>query len=1113
MTKAVKKPAAKKPAAKVVAKKPAKPAAKQGATKKPAKLPVAFLRKLVAALERPDAAQQCGALHDQLAQLGSPRDGIAATALLAETRKGTPIARAFLTALATDGATPEADVVVKHCAALERGRKLMFGPFAMVWRKASDLSALDGAYANFTKAIVDDPDLLAVGVEVAKRSGNATTLADRTARLERATRLAPLLDDLSSAAKAPARERATKQLAALAAADRAHVHARVIDAPRAYAEPLAIAAVLACADDPRIGDMAIAGAIADMHYHGEEELTAAWQPRVAAGDAALITRLLGLFEWVSLWATDDDQLAPYIHALWPAGGRPDVFPHVEHAMASANEVVRAAICEEWLREPEGQKSFDDRQIDKLVRSAVAIAEGGDNTDDRRGANRALFYMAHPGARHALMDAIRHADTKHNDDLRRNCYNGLTNIELPEVTAFFIDRLFVEREEYWGLLEEFSARMNAATHQLALRTFQQRAADPDAIHAVTAYADLLVHKKPMPRQLVELGRAILAWKPPTNDDARRLRHVFEEATLASFSINSPDDARAFVARANALPDKPYSDYLVVDRDTKTPAHFTDADVKKQLAALESGKLDKAIADARAQAAAARAAGTPIALDDARLGALAGCTVTSRFLDDRERKVVWFYDEAGELHVYDGYAVVPMTLEVAGVGATEIGYNNEMAEFVAGTTVIDERVLLMHPKDKTSTAWREVFRLGAKLLVFESGADKPVGLSFGSTAAARDAFARFAANPPAELAVVDPYYREGAGAIRREYYTPLAKGAYNSNGTTRVATTGRELTGYFDPDVPPLPLKHASPEAAIAAWRAWEGVVFAAGGRLQKVWIDKDTTRREDTVLAAFFDDRYRTDGKGAAWHARAFVEMMDAVDEAGLRALVPDIVAQAGPPATDAEIAAYQATVPNPIPAVLAEVWREVGSAGFTSKAHSARLLPPTEVVAKRAELRASLRTWATKHLKGRRQKDTLAQAEICDVIAVSDGSPAILYDTTHDNDDERWFTNPGGGWWEKALGWNIAVELTTLLKDELLHRLGDAYRLKLGQRASDATRRARLSKGDKEYEAIVDGTVTVTRALTPKSPGKPSVKTHASPEAATKFFDAAIAAAKSKGFK
>src|SRR5262249_48480375 len=97
-------------------------------------------------------------------------------------------------------------------------------------------------------------------------------------------------------------------LAKLTTPDRWHVYARVVDNPHAYDQEIAVEAVKTLADDSSVPDTALSSAIVEMRYHGNDKLVADWKQRIAGGDSAVITRVLGLFEWTALWATDDDQL-------------------------------------------------------------------------------------------------------------------------------------------------------------------------------------------------------------------------------------------------------------------------------------------------------------------------------------------------------------------------------------------------------------------------------------------------------------------------------------------------------------------------------------------------------------------------------------------------------------------------------------------------------------------------------------------------------------------------------------------------------------------------------------------------------------------------------------
>jgi hypothetical protein len=1093
-----------------------KPAAKKPAKTKPAKIPVGVLRELGEAIERSEPAWQVQGLTESLAKLGA-RAPVAAAALLAKTRKGSPLARAYLTALGdTDNAVDAANLVVRHCVSMERGRKAVRGAFVAVWRKATDVAAIDAACKNFSRGLLDDPDLLDAAVDAAVKLGDTAAVTSLAGRLDRAQRLRPLLADLSGAA--PQRVRARHQLASLPAPERWHVYARVIDNPRAYDQELAFDAVRTLADDPSVSDMALSSAIVEMRYHGNDKLVADWQARIAADDNAMITRVLGLFEWTALWATDADQLEPYIHALYPAGGRPEVFASVEHALAGNSVVVRQAVLEEWLRAAERVRAFSDTQVDKLVRMTVTIAEAGDDTDDRRAANRALFYAAHPGARHALMDAVRNASTVKNDELRYNLYFGLSRIDHPDVVPFLVDRMFAEREDYWSLLEALETKIDASANVRVLGMLVERAADPSVVHAATVYADTLIHKKQSPRLVIDLARVVIGWQPATNDDARRLRYIFEQATVAALELTRPDDARTFLARARELPDSPYSDYCVKGRDQKTPAAFATAAIKKTITALEAGKLDDKIAQARAAAEQARAAGKPIAADDARLGTLGGCKVSARFFEDRDAHVVWFFDEVGALHVYDGYAITTPSCQVADLGSRSV--RTGMAELVAAHPMIDERALLL---DRKNARAREIIRLGDRLLVHDgSGKDYrdhisvvPLGLRFATTAEARHMFQRLVANPPKGTQSIDPWYIDGTGAVRRRYYCPLPGGDHNRDGEARLALLGREIDGHLDDVCPRLEREHATADAAIAAMEAWETRVFASGGRITQLWIDSEATRREDTLLSTFLDQRYRDDAQAPAapWHLRSLGEMYGAIAEAGLVPLVPDIQVRLGPPATDDEIAAYQALIGEPLPDVLLDVWRMVGGGGFTSNETSARFLSPAELVAQRNSLRKELELYVHNHLKGSAKAMRLAMLDDLDVIAVHDDAPLILFDTKQRQPDGRCFSSVDSDWWESALGWQIATDINVLLHSQLQRRLGDVFRLKVGQRVGPNVRRMRLAKGgDHEWEAIVDGAQLLVRS-TGRTMFKPAIKTYATAEAAAKGFDAAVASARKKGFR
>ena len=560
----------------------AKPERKK-APPKPRAAPT-MVKELVAALAQPDVARQVRAIDDAFADVPADKRGASAAAAL-KGKTGASIARAYLSAVAGDAdAAASALAIARHTATMTRGWEAMRGAFVASWRHCADPAAIDGAVRNLSRVLLDDPEVLAASVEAAQRLGDAATLKKRTARLERATRLAPLVARL--AGDRATRAAAVAELDALPPPDRLHVHAQVVAAPRRFDPALAVAAMIALADDPRVPDAALVAAVGTMRGHGLDDLVAAWRTRVAEGDGALINRLLTLFEWTALAATQTEQLAPLIRALQPASGKKDVFTQVENALASDSAVLRCALCEEWLRD-DAMQAFDEAQLDKLWRALIALAELGNDTPDRRAACQALFHASLPGTRRALIDAIRHARPGGNKDLKWSLYFGLAHIDHPEVVPFLVERLFAEREAYGAVIGALGVKFDAGTHRRVLSSLANRADDPDAPQAAALYAEVLVDRDP--RLLIELARTVIGWKPKTKYDGRRMRYVFERASAVALANKSPVDARPLLARARELPDPPYSDYWAVDRDEWTPAPFTEPVTQQRIAALDAGKL--------------------------------------------------------------------------------------------------------------------------------------------------------------------------------------------------------------------------------------------------------------------------------------------------------------------------------------------------------------------------------------------------------------------------------------------------------------------------------------------------------------------------------------------
>jgi hypothetical protein len=345
------------------------------------------------------------------------------------------------------------------------------------------------------------------------------------------------------------------------------------------------AAVLAMADDPNVSDTVVAAALTALAPTKQRQVVASWTERVAAGEAPLVTRLLAMFELAALDAKRPEDLAPFIDPLREVGALTDVFTHVEAAFASENAAVREAVCGRWLADPRAQRVFDDLQIDKLIRCAVAIAESDEDSADRRAACAALRQAVHPGARDALMSAIRYTRSDSNPELRADLYAGIVANRGRHLVPFLVERLFEERAAYGPLVGSFGRVLDDSAHRYVMATLAQRAHDASVIHAATLYADTLARAKAKTR-LLDLARAVHSWQPATNDDARRLRHVIELGIAAAVSLQRADDVRPLYARARQLPDSPYSDYHVYARNTRTPALLADPSLKRIVAKLEA-----------------------------------------------------------------------------------------------------------------------------------------------------------------------------------------------------------------------------------------------------------------------------------------------------------------------------------------------------------------------------------------------------------------------------------------------------------------------------------------------------------------------------------------------
>ena len=122
---------------------------------------------------------------------------------------------------------------------------------------------------------------------------------------------------------------------------------------------------------------------------------------------------------------------------------------------------------------------------------------------------------------------------------------------------------------------------------------------------------------------------------------------------------------------------------------------------------------------------------------------------------------------------------------------------------------------------------------------------------------------------------------------------------------------------------------------------------------------------------------------------------------------------------EAELAAYEATLPSPLPGPLRAMWQAHATASWRVGDDRQCLRSPGEVLADRAASRNRLQALVAAHAKQGWPVDYL------DVIFVDDGAnPTLVFDTRQHTDDCYAETSPEGlrsPQWYESLAWMLAV--------------------------------------------------------------------------------------------
>ena len=489
------------------------------------------------------------------------------------------------------------------------------------------------------------------------------------------------------------------------------------------------------------------------------------------------------------------------------------------------------------------------------------------------------------------------------------------------------------------------------------------------------------------------------------DPKKLASIFGHAVTSALELHRYDFARRAYDALAALPSQDAVDPCNDNGPVLKPADQPLIDK------LLSGALAAELAALRDEVAAARSAGTPVRADDDRIGRLGGCRVKGRIHDDRATGEVWFFDAEGTFGYYDGYDIAPVDWWVVKTdGAGVWNRSTRLATFATGWRT-EERTLCIAPG-----AWREITRSGDKLFgkVYRSDpsiAAHVFAMQLPSVERAKEVFASFAGTPMLGAKPQDPFYAEGkrdGGAIVRET-DGVEKGYF--------WRLGREFH-HVEYKYKSNPQMFATEADAIAAFDAHEDALLARGAMYWKLEVDGDRRPLTEMPLLQWIEGRARNDSETAAWHLAALPAIRDALALSQLS--LDGIEAETLPPASETDLAAYDASLPSPMPDALREMWRVHAGASWNVGKLGERVLAPSEVLASRDHLRARF-----KDLVKKKQPKALGYwpFDHLDFLAVDrEGNPTVAFDTRQQEESCYADCTIGGSgdWWD-SLHWMMAV--------------------------------------------------------------------------------------------
>jgi hypothetical protein len=944
-----------------------------------------------------------GLTRHWLSTIGGVGDRTASAHAIAEHATGVNGGRAFITELLT-GAAP---FVVDDALLLRAIENLQIGrPFA--------------------------PLFLERGIAIAKaqQSQFANLLAERAAFI---ARHAAVLADLQPTAQEKKQKAAVAGLARLQGPDRTAMVSWILTEPDIGREARRWARIAGFAD-PGVEFQTIAFALNDGGGIGDDE-----EKELAkitnAGGPSVLDRATDMV----VYAIERDLINAMEHlaeAAPKAFGTPRGFAAVESALRG-NSYTATRICNDMRVLSAVGKAFDDAQAQQLVDILLTC----DPSKLEHELGRAFFYLYHPGAVPALARAFEREHTKYFYKCLLDCTSYAGSDAARDL---LIDQMWNPKAYVRDLVFALSQSVVRARDAQLLAELERR----PSIHAAWVAVGPQVHWNHRPRAVLDIAERVLGWGSLPDADPRKLANIYDHAVDSALELHRYDLGLRCLQALEALGE-------VVPLDPTDPSSTKkriSGDKAKLAARLASGELAAEAAALRAEIDQARAANAPVRADDERIGRLAGCKVHARFHDDAQTGEVWFVDAEGEYGYYDGFDIAKLDWWRCQPDAAYSGTCSALKDFAAGWRV-EERALSIHPG-----AYREITRSGHKLFVKVWRSDAPpisqtsFAMTCESVERAREIVASFARTPFKGAKLADPFYvtgkRDGGAVVRtvhgyaseKRLLWKLGREVYDSE--YKWQSTGLTMC--------------ATDEEATAAFDAIENTAMARGCFLWNLELEADLRPLSETPLASWIGDRLRDDNQPASWHLAALADVREALALSGLGA---DLEIELAGPASEGDLAAYEATLPTPMPDELREMWRGHASAGWKLGKDGARVLSPSEVMSSRKlhrdKLRATIKKIAPKRL-------TEFPFDHVDVLAVDrDGHPMLAFDQRQEREDCYADVSPANikraDWWS-SLPWMIAVGPSGGFQKLLVAKYPLLKKLLYGQPAAPAKPAAKSAK-------------------------------------------------------